>query len=82
MDKFLWFARLTKTRAEAQKIAAARRLRIDGRVVTRASAIVRPGNVLAFTRHDRVKVVRVEALAERRGPFAAASALYTLLSGH
>ena len=31
LDKFLWFARLTKTRRLAQEIVAAGHLRIDGR---------------------------------------------------
>ncbi|MHB9881170.1 RNA-binding S4 domain-containing protein [Pacificimonas sp. ICDLI1SI03] len=80
VDKFLWFSRLTKTRSEAQKLAESRRLRIDGRVVTRASATVRIGSVLAFTRAGAVRIVRVEALAERRGPFAMARSLYSDLT--
>nr|WP_051051255.1 S4 domain-containing protein [Pacificimonas flava] len=82
IDKFLWFARLTKTRSEAQALAASRRLRIDGRVIERASALVRPGNVVAFTRAGAVRIVRVEALAQRRGPFASARLLYSDLSEH
>ena len=82
IDKFLWFARLTKTRSEAQALAESRRLRIDGRVIERASALVRPGSVIAFTRGGSIRIVRVEALAERRGPFAAAKGLYPDLSEH
>lgn len=80
LDKFLWFARLTKTRALAQAIAEGGHLRIDGRIVDRAHAPVRPGNVLSFPLHGRVRVIRIEALPARRGPAEAARALYTDLS--
>jgi ribosome-associated heat shock protein Hsp15 len=80
LDKWLWFARLAPSRSAAQDLCASRRLRLDGRVIEKASALVRPGVVLSFPRGDRIKVVRVEALAERRGPFSEAQHLYTDLS--
>ncbi|EMD83259.1 hypothetical protein C725_1160 [Pacificimonas flava] len=43
---------------------------------------MRPGNVVAFTRAGAVRIVRVEALAQRRGPFASARLLYSDLSEH
>ena len=82
IDKFLWFARLAKSRSEAKAIAEARHLRIDGRVVDRASASVRQGSVIAYPRGGRVHVLRVERLPERRGPFTIASQCYTDLSEH
>jgi len=80
LDKFLWFTRLTKTRALAQEVAADGHLRIDGRVVDRAHANVRIGNVLTFPLHGRVRVVRIEMLPSRRGPEPEAMACYTDLS--
>ncbi|MFZ5705546.1 MAG: RNA-binding S4 domain-containing protein [Pseudomonadota bacterium] len=80
LDKFLWFVRLTKTRALAQDLAEQGRMRIDGRVVDRAHAAIRVGNVLTFALHGRVRVVRVEALPARRGPAPEAAACYTDLS--
>lgn len=77
LDKFLWFVRLVRTRSFAQATAEAGHLRIDGRVVDRAHAAVRVGNVLSFPLHDRVRVIRVEALPPRRGPAAEARACYT-----
>ncbi len=76
LDRFLWFARLTKTRDVAQVLASEGRLRIDGRVVDRAHAAVRVGNVLTFAHHGRVRVLRVEALPARRGPAPEAQACY------
>ncbi len=80
LDKFLWFVRLAKTRSAAQAVASTGHLRIDGRPVDRAHATVRIGHVLSFPLHDRVRVIRVEALPVRRGPAAEAQACYTDLS--
>lgn len=80
LDKFLWFARLAKTRNFAQDVAAARHLRIDGRVIDKAAAPVRVGNVLTFPLYDRVRVIRIEALPPRRGPAPEARACYTDLA--
>ncbi|MGC6330554.1 RNA-binding S4 domain-containing protein [Rhizorhabdus sp. FW153] len=80
LDKFLWFSRLTKTRALAQDLAEAGHMRIDGRVIDRAHATVRIGNVLTFALYDRVRIVRIEALPNRRGPAPEAAACYTDLS--
>ncbi|MFS0738272.1 S4 domain-containing protein [Sphingomonas sp. 1P06PA] len=72
LDRFLWYVRLAKTRSAAQALAEAGRLRIDGRVIDRAHAAVRVGNVLSFALHDRVRVLRIVALPARRGPPAEA----------
>jgi ribosome-associated heat shock protein Hsp15 len=76
LDKFLWFARIVKTRAQAQTLAEEGRLRIGGRVVDRAHAAVRVGDVLSFALRGNVRVLRIDALPVRRGPPAEARALY------
>lgn len=80
LDKFLWFARLTPSRSHAADLCESRRLRIDGRVVDRASAQVRAGAVLSWPRGDEVIVVRVEGLPDRRGPYVEARIFYTDLT--
>jgi ribosome-associated heat shock protein Hsp15 len=77
LDKFLWFARIVKTRALAQTMAEGGRLRLAGRVVDRAHAPVRVGDVLSFAHRGQVRVLRIEALPVRRGPPAEARALYS-----
>ncbi|HEX8383521.1 MAG TPA: S4 domain-containing protein [Sphingomonas sp.] len=76
IDRFLWWARLAKTRSAAQAIAEAGRLRIDGRVIERAHCPVRVGNVLTYPSYGQVRVVRVEALPARRGPAPEAQGCY------
>ncbi len=80
LDKFLWFARIAKTRALAQSLAEEGRIRIDGRVVDRAHAPVRVGEVLSFALRGEVRVLRVEKLPIRRGPPAEARGLYCELT--
>ena len=48
LDRFLWFARIVKTRSFAQSLATAGHLRLDGRAIDRAAAPVRIGSVLTF----------------------------------
>lgn len=80
LDKFLWFARIVKTRALAQEIAEKGRLRLNGRPIDRAHAPVRVGDMLSFAQRGEVRVLRVEALPSRRGPPAEARCLYSELT--
>lgn len=80
LDKFLWFARIVKTRALAQAMAGEGRLRLNGRVVDKAHAVVRAGDVLGFARRGEVRVLRIEALPARRGPASEARTLYSELT--
>ncbi len=80
LDKFLWFARIVKTRGDAQALAEQGRLRLNGRVVDKSHAAVGAGDVLSFAVHGRVRVLRIEALPVRRGPPAEARTLYEELS--
>jgi ribosome-associated heat shock protein Hsp15 len=77
LDKFLWFARIVKTRSQAQQLAEEGRIRLGGRVVDRAHAAVRVGDVLSFAQRGTVRVLKVEALPARRGPPAEARSLYS-----
>lgn len=80
IDKFLWFARITKTRALAQRLAEAGHIRIDGRRIDRAHAVVKSGTTITMMIHDRVRIFRIEMLPERRGPPAEARACYADIS--
>jgi ribosome-associated heat shock protein Hsp15 len=77
VDKYLWFARITKTRALAQQLAEAGHIRINGRRIDRAHAIVKPGETITLMIHDRLRILRVEALPTRRGPPTEARACYS-----
>ena len=68
LDKFLWFARIVKTRALAQTLAEQGRIRIGGRVVDRAHAPVRVGDVLSFAQRGAVRVLEGRGAARAARP--------------
>ena len=76
IDRFLFFIRLTKTRALARGLVEAGHLRLDGRRVAKPSEEVSAGSVIAFPQRGRVRILRVLALPHRRGPPAEARTCY------
>ena len=76
LDKWLWHARFFKTRSLAAGYVEKARCRLDGRVTDKPHANVAPGMVLTFALGPKVRVVRIVALGERRGPATEARALY------
>jgi ribosome-associated heat shock protein Hsp15 len=80
LDKWLWYARFYKTRSLAAKACAAHRLRINGEVVSKSHATVKPGDVLTFPLRSDIRVIEVLALGRRRGPAPEAQGLYDDLS--
>lgn len=80
LDKFLWFARIVKSRTLAQSIIHNSHMRIDGKPTDRPAAAVKVGSVLTFAHCGKVRVLRVEALPSRRGPAPEAAACVTDLT--
>lgn len=76
IDRYLHCIRLVKSRTMAQAIIEEGRARIDGRRVLKASEAVKVGCVIALPLHDQVRVFRVLALPERRGPAGEARCAY------
>lgn len=75
-DKWLWHARFFKTRTLAAKVVAGGHLRLNAAKVHKPAQAVGPGDVLTFPQGTRIRVVKVVALGERRGPAPEAQALY------
>ncbi|HHG91324.1 MAG TPA: RNA-binding S4 domain-containing protein [Devosia sp.] len=80
LDKWLWFARVVKTRTLAQKLIRSGNVRVDGKRVTRVSFAVGPGMVLTIAYAERIIILRVNAAGTRRGPAPQARTLYKDLS--
>ena len=76
IDKFLYCIRLIKSRTQAQALIEQGRTRIDGKRVEKTSEPVRVGSVVALPLRDQVRVLKVLALPERRGPAPEARACY------
>lgn len=79
IDRFLWYARFAGDRTAAQALAERAVIRLNGRRVERAHALVRPGDVLTLPRGASVLVIRIAQLPVRRGPAAEARLLYELI---
>ena len=80
IDKWLWFARIAKTRTLAAGLVVAGKVRLNRARIEKPSHAVRAADTLTVTVNRRVRILKVLALAERRGPPAAATALYEELT--
>ncbi len=76
IDKWLWFARFYKTRGLAATTVGAGHVRVNGDKVHKPAHTLRPGDVLTLPQGDRIRVVRVLAMGNRRGPAPEAQTLY------
>ncbi|MVA57833.1 RNA-binding S4 domain-containing protein [Agrobacterium vitis] len=76
IDKWLFFARIFKSRTLAQQNIISGRVRVNGKPAKQPSTIVRPGDVLDITlaNHDMKLVVRQPGT--HRGPYEQAKLLY------
>lgn len=76
IDKWLWHARVARTRSAAATLAASGHVRVNGARVVAASRTVKPGDVVTIALDARVRVLKVVGFALRRGPAEAARGLY------
>jgi ribosome-associated heat shock protein Hsp15 len=80
LDKWLWFARVVKTRTLAATLVTDGKVRINRVKITKPSQSVRIGDVLTVTVGPRVRLLKVSAFGERRGPPSEAQTLFSDLS--
>jgi ribosome-associated heat shock protein Hsp15 len=80
LDKWLWFARMTKSRTLAQKLILSGRVRVNREKTGSPAIAVRPDDVLTIALDSGVRVVKVLAPGKRRGPAAEARLLYADLT--
>jgi ribosome-associated heat shock protein Hsp15 len=80
IDKWLWHARMVRTRSDAAALAQAGYVRLNGKRIAAPGRSVRPGDVVTLALDRSVKVLRVEGFCERRGAAATARALYRELT--
>ena len=76
IDKWLWHARMVRSRSAAAALTTAGFVRLNGKRMTAAGHPVRIGDVVTLALDRTVKVVRVEGLCERRGGAPVARTLY------
>ena len=76
LDKWLWFTRIVKTRSLAAKLVVEGHVRLNSVRVETAAKSVKPGDVVTVALERTVRVMKVLATGERRGPATEAKSLY------
>jgi len=80
LDKWLWFARVAKTRSLAARLVARGHVRLNARRIETPAKGVGPGDVVTIALERQVRVLKVVAPGARRGGFSEASRLFEELS--
>jgi ribosome-associated heat shock protein Hsp15 len=80
IDKWLFFARVVKSRTLAAKLVEAGKVRVNTERVLQPAHAVKPGDGLTITLERQVLVLKVVAPGSRRGPAEEARTLYEDLS--
>jgi ribosome-associated heat shock protein Hsp15 len=76
LDKWLFQARFFRARSLAAAVVEGGDVRLNGQRVGKPAQAVGAGDVLTFAQGGRIRVVRVLALGDRRGPAAEARTLF------
>lgn len=80
IDKWLWFARIVRTRNAAAQLVASGHVRLNGARIDTPGRSVKPGDVLTIALDRRVRVLKIMAFSARRGSAADTGGLYEDLS--
>src|SRR6476620_5894955 len=80
IDRWLWHARLVRTRSAAAALAAAGYVRVNGMRIDAPGRMVRLGDVITVALDHAVRVLKVRGFTERRGPPSGGQELYEELT--
>ncbi|HBF29385.1 RNA-binding S4 domain-containing protein [Rhizobium sp.] len=80
IDKWLFFARMSKSRTLAQTLISSGHIAINGQKAKQPSTSVRAGDRVEIKQHNRDIVLIVRKPGERRGPYEEARLLYEDIS--
>jgi ribosome-associated heat shock protein Hsp15 len=76
IDKWLWHARVVRTRTSASALTTEGHVRLNGERVTAASRMVKAGDVVTVALDRTIRILKVTGFAERRGDADAARVLF------
>ncbi len=76
IDKWLWHARVVKTRTDAAMLIEQGHVRVNGGREKSPGHAIKSGDVLTIALDRRVRVLRVKDFSERRGDASEGRALY------
>ena len=75
LDKWLWFARVAKTRTLSAALVTEGKVRVNGTKVDKPAHGMRVGDAVTIVMRQRVRVLKVVSFAQRRGCAELAAAL-------
>jgi ribosome-associated heat shock protein Hsp15 len=76
LDKWLWFARVVKSRTMAAALVASVKVRVNRNKVDKPAHALKRDDVVTVSVGRKVRVLRVMAAGTRRGPAAEAQSLF------
>ena len=77
IDKWLWHARMVRTRSAAAALTESGHVRVNGARVIAPSHLLRRGDVVTLALDRSVRLLRVDGFCERRGDATVARRLYS-----
>jgi len=80
IDRWLWHARLVRTRGAAAALTGAGYVRVNGARIDAPGRMVRAGDVITVALERSVRVLKITGFRERRGPAGSGETLYEELS--
>jgi ribosome-associated heat shock protein Hsp15 len=80
IDRWLWHARLVRTRSDAAALTGSGYVRVNGMRIDAPGRMVRAGDVITVALDRRVRVVKIRGFRERRGPAGTGETLYEELT--
>lgn len=76
LDKWLWHARIIKSRSLAAQLVTKGKFRVNREKVLKPAFGIKSGDVITTSLFGKVRVLQVVGFSERRGPAAEARTLY------
>jgi ribosome-associated heat shock protein Hsp15 len=76
LDKWLWCARLAKTRTQAAALVSAGKIRVNRIKTDKPAYLVKAGDVITASLGPRVRVLAIKAVGDRRGSAELARLLF------
>lgn len=80
IDKWLWFARVAKSRTLAAELVADGKVRVNRVRIDKPSHVVKAGDILTIAIAARIRILEVRAPGTRRGPAPEAQLLFADLT--
>jgi ribosome-associated heat shock protein Hsp15 len=79
LDRWLWHARIVKTRTLAASLVADGHVRVNGTRAGQPAHAVKPGDVLTIALPKRIRILKVTGIMPRRADASAAQHTYQVI---